>query len=174
MHTVSGKITRAPKIQQGQNNSGAYTAFFFELSEYIKGYGQEEASYTNYSVAFFPKSQAAIDFHMQAIAEGAFVVVSCDKLKIDISNPEYPKLKMENARLDGFMNPNQAQQAPQQGYQQPRQQPQQAPAPQYNQAPPQRAPQPTPQHRPQQSPAQQRAPQYPDASQDFNDDLPPF
>jgi len=130
-HTVSGKITRAPKIQQGQNANGQYTAFFFEVSEFIKGYGEEQDGYTNYSVAFFPKTQGAIDFHTKAIQEGAFVVVSCEKLKIDISNPDYPKLKMDNARLENFFNPNQqaTQQAPQ--YQQ-QQVPQQQ-APQYQQ-----------------------------------------
>ena len=143
-HTVSGKITRAPKIQQGQNSNGQYTAFFFEVSEFIKGYGEEQNSYTNYSVAFFPKTQGAIDFHTQAIQEGAFVVVSCEKLKIDVSNPDYPKLKMDNARLENFFNPNQQQQAPA-----PQQQ-------QYNNAPHQNAPQMAPQ---QNAPAYQPAPQ---------------
>lgn len=171
-HTVSGKITRAPKIQQGQNSNGQYTAFFFEVSEFIKGYGETQDSYTNYSVAFFPKSPGAIEFHTKAIQEGAFVVVSCEKLKIDISNVEYPKLKMDNARLENFFNPNQ--QAPQQsqgGYQQaPNQAPapqQQAPAPQRQQswgnAPQQQAPAPQQQQAPAQmapayQPAQQQAP----------------
>ena len=123
-HTVSGKITRAPKIQPGNNSKGPFTAFFFEISEFNKGFGQEEDSYTNYSVAFFPKSQGAIDFHMKAIQEGSFVVVQCDKLKLDISNVEYPKVKMENPRLENFFNANQGQQ------QAPQQQMQQQPAPQ--------------------------------------------
>lgn len=167
-HTVSGKITRAPKIQQGQNNNGQYTAFFFEISEFIKGYGQEENSYTNYSIAFFPKTQGAIDFHTQAIQEGAFVVVSCEKLKIDISNPDYPKLKMDNARLENFFNPSK--QSQQQNHQQQRQQP----APQ--QQAPQMAPayQPVPQQAPapQQMQQQQAQQQYQAPANNFDDGIP--
>lgn len=158
-HTVSGKITRAPKIQQGQNNNGQYTAFFFEVSEFIKGYGQEENSYTNYSIAFFPKTQGAIDFHTQAIQEGAFVVVSCEKLKIDISNPDYPKLKMDNARLENFFNPNQQQSGQQQ--QAPQQQQSWGNAPQQQQTAAAYQQAPHPQHPQQQiaSHPQQQAPQ---------------
>ena len=162
MHTLSGKITRAPKIQAGSNSKGPFTGFYFEISEFVKGYGQEQDSYTNYSVEFFPSSQAAIDFHMRAIAEGSFVVVSCEKLKLDVSNAQYPKAKMVNARLEGFLNPNE-------GGQQQQSAPQQQQAPAYQQAPaqqaaPQMAPayqQPAPQQAPQQQqqPQQQAAPQ---------------
>ena len=133
-HTVSGLIRRAPHIQAGQNNNGTYTMFCFELSEFNKGIQGAEDSYTNYSVALFAKTQGAIDFHTKAIAEGSFVVVSCDKLMIDknVANDgrEFIKLKMMNANLSDFNNPNQ-QAAPQQstgGFQaQAPQQPQQAP-----------------------------------------------
>jgi len=116
-HTVSGLIRRAPHIQAGQNNNGTYTMFCFELSEFNKGIQGAEDSYTNYSVALFAKTQGAIDFHTKAIAEGSFVVVSCDKLMIDknVANDgrEFIKLKMMNANLSDFNNPNQ-QAAPQQ------------------------------------------------------------
>jgi hypothetical protein len=131
-HTVSGLIRRAPHIQQGQNNNGAYTMFCFELSEFNKGTQGAEDSYTNYSVALFAKTQGAIDFHMKAIAENSFVVVSCDKLKVDKqvsqqNGQEYIKLKMMNANLCDFNNPNQQQAAQQQnGFQQ--QAPQQMPS----------------------------------------------
>jgi len=53
----------------------------------------------------------AIEFHQKAIAENAFVVVSCDKLSIDKQTGndgrEFIKLKMMNASLDNFNNPNQ-------------------------------------------------------------------
>lgn len=127
-HTVSGLIRKAPHIQNGQNTNGNYTMFCFELSEFNKGISGAEDSYTNYSVALFAKTQGAIDFHAKAIAEGSFVVVSCDKLLIDkqISQQngnEYIKLKMMNANLSDFNNPNQ-QPAPSQQpqYQQPAQQ----------------------------------------------------
>lgn len=134
-HTVSGSIRKAPFIKEGQNNNGNYTMFCFELSEFNKGFNGGEDSYTNYDIALFAKTQGAIDFHTKAIAEGSFVVINCDKLLIDKqqggNGNEYIKLKMMNANLSGFSNPNaQATQqnnfAPQQqaqgGYQ-----PQQAP-----------------------------------------------
>jgi len=132
MHTISGLIRRAPHIQQGQNSNGSYTMFCFELSEYIKGNNGEDATYTNYSVALFAKTTGAIEFHTKAIAENAFVVVNCDKLKVDKqtgnNGTEYIKLKMMNASLSDFNNPNQQQQAPQQQQNaQPQYQQQQAP-----------------------------------------------
>lgn len=110
-HTVSGLIRRSPHIAQGQNNNGTYTMFCFELSEFNKGTQGNEDTYTNYSVALFAKTPGAIEFHQKAIAEGSFVVVSCDKLTIDKQSgndgKEYIKLKMMNASLDNFNNPNQ-------------------------------------------------------------------
>tara|TARA_R110000851_G_scaffold247991_1_gene400441 strand:- start:87 stop:593 length:507 start_codon:yes stop_codon:yes gene_type:complete len=118
-HTVSGLIRKAPHIQAGQNNNGNYTMFCFELAEFNKGTQGKEDSYTNYSVALFAKSQGAIDFHGKAIAEGSFVVVNCDKLMVEkqVSKQdgrEFIKLKMMNASLGDFNNPNQQQAAPQQ------------------------------------------------------------
>lgn len=114
-HTVSGTIRKAPFIKEGQNNNGNYTMFCFELSEFNKGFNGSEDSYTNYDVALFAKTQGAIDFHTKAIAEGSFVVVNCDKLLIDKqqggNGQEYIKLKMMNANLSNFSNPN-AQDAP--------------------------------------------------------------
>jgi len=153
-HTLSGLIRKSPHIQQGQNNNGTYTMFCFELSEFIKGTQGAEDSYTNYSVALFAKTPGAIEFHNKAIVEGAFVVVTCDKLLVDKQSSndgrEFIKLKMMNANLDNFNNPNQG--APQQagGFQQqaaPQQGGYQQAAPQggfnqnnqsqFNQAPPQ-------------------------------------
>jgi hypothetical protein len=117
-HTLSGLIRKAPHIAEGQNANGNYTMFCFELSELNKGFNGTEDSYTNYSVALFPKTQAAIDFHGVAVAEGSFVVVNCDKLMIEkqvaADGREFIKLKMMNARLDGFNNPNQQPAQPQQ------------------------------------------------------------
>lgn len=150
-HSVAAKITRAPKIEHGKGQDGQSTMFLFEISEYTKDRDQQ-AQYTNYSVCLFAKTQGAVEYHMKAIQEGSFVVIDCDKLQLDLSNTEYPKLRMIMPRLGGFMNSNE--QAP---AQQPQQQyaPQQQPAPQM--APPQQAPayQPQQQH-PQQ---QQYAPQ---------------
>ena len=164
-HTVSGLIRKVPHIQAGQNNNGNYTMFCFELAEFNKGTQGKEDSYTNYSVALFAKSQGAIDFHSKAIAEGSFVVVNCDKLMVEkqVSKQdgrEFIKLKMMNASLGDFNNPNQQQAAPQAqgGYSQP--------APQHggfaNQG---------------QAPQQQHAPQQQAAynpGDGFNNNTPPF
>ena len=129
-HTVSGLIRRAPHIKSGANTNGQYTMFAFELSEFNKGYQDKPDSYTNYSVMLFAKTPGAVEFHTKAIVENSFVVVNCDKLAIDQQTgndgKEYIKLKMMNANLAGFNNPNQ--QAPQQQYSQqaPQQQPQQS------------------------------------------------
>lgn len=134
-HTVSGSIRKAPFIKEGQNNNGNYTMFCFELSEFNKGFNGSEDSYTNYDIALFAKTPGAIDFHTKAIAEGSFVVVNCDKLLIDKqqggNGQEYIKLKMMNANLSNFSNPNGgvAQQPAQNNFA-PQQPPQQAPMPQ--------------------------------------------
>lgn len=160
-HSLSGLIRRAPHIAEGQNSNGNYTMFCFELSELNKGFNGTEDSYTNYSVALFAKTQNAIDFHNMAIAEGSFVVVVCDKLMIDKQTAddgrEFIKLKMMNARLDGFNNPNQQQGQPAQNMQQPAQggyaqQPQQPMQPQQGYA---------------QQPMQQQAPMQPGHTGNF-------
>jgi len=129
-HTVSGLIRRSPHIKQGQNANGQYTMFAFELSEFNKGYQNNPDTYTNYSVVLFAKTQGSVDFHNKAIAENSFVVVNADKLVVDqqVGNDgkEYIKLKMMNASLTGFNNPNQ-QQGQQQSQQRNNQQQQQAP-----------------------------------------------
>lgn len=165
-HTVSGLIRKAPFIKDDQNNNGAYTMFCFELSEFNKGTQGNEDSYTNYDVALFAKTPGAIDFHTKAIAEGSFVVVSCDKLKIDKqqggNGTEYIKLKMMNASIDNFNNPNQ----------QPVQQQNNFAPQQQNFAPQQQAPQQHPQNaayvQPQQGFAPQGQPQQQGNNQGFS------
>ena len=189
MHTVSGLIRRAPRIQQGQNNNGPYTMFMFELSEYIKDRNGGEPTYTNYSVVLFAKTPGAIDFHNKAIAEGNFVVVNCDKLKINLDNQQYPKLQMENPNLSDFAviggQAGGQQQAQQQSYGNAPQQQSQQQAPQ-QQAQPQgyggqqqsgvNAQQPNPQAQQQRPPQQNQAPQqqaqHNDPSMGFDDTIP--
>jgi len=109
------------------------TMFIIELSEMIKDRQTGEKNYTNYSAAIFAKSQAQIDYYNTSLVEGNYVVVNCEKLKVDVSESngkQYIKLQMENARLEGakYIEAKQGgfQQAPvqQQQYQQPQQQPQ--------------------------------------------------
>ena len=143
MHIVHGELRKAPYIKQGCGQDGQSTMFIIELSEMVKDRQTGEKNYTNYSAAIFAKSPAQIDYYNTSLVEGNFVVVNCEKLKVDVSESngkQYIKLQMEGARLEGakYIESNQQaqggfqQQAPQQnqGYQAPQQQ--QAPVNQFN------------------------------------------
>ena len=125
-HVVSGKLRKAPYIKAGCGQDGQSKMYAIELSEIVEDYKTKEKNYTNYRAIFFAKTTNAQQFYDNAMAEGSFVVVSCDKLKTEIRQHEgktYATLSMENARLVGANYPDNAQQAQ---YQQPQsQQPQQ-------------------------------------------------
>ncbi len=138
-HIVSGKLRKAPFIKEGCGPQGDSTMFIIELAEMNKDWQTQEKSYTNYKAMFFAKTDAAKGYYHKAFAEGSFVVVQCEKLKVDTfqadSGVTYVTLNMENARLEGALTvedqggvPQQPQQ--QQQYNAPQQQ-QQA-QPQYN------------------------------------------
>jgi len=135
MHIVHGELRKAPYIKQGCGQDGQSTMFIIELSEMVKDFKTGEKNYTNYSAAIFAKSSAQIDYYNTSLVEGNFIVVNCEKLKVDVSESngkQYIKLQMEGARLEGakYIESNQQaqggfqQQAPQQnqGYQAPPQQ----------------------------------------------------
>jgi hypothetical protein len=164
-HIVSGKLRKAPFIKEGCGAQGNSTMFVIELAEMTKDYQTQEKSYTNYKAMLFAATDAAKAYYHKAFAEGSFVVVQCEKLKVDTfqadSGVTYVTLNMENARLEGALTiedqggmPQQPQQQ-QQGWGQ-TQQPQQAPQQQYN-APQQQQPQRQPQQQP---------------STDYSDDIP--
>jgi len=161
-HTVSGKIRKAPFTKAGCGADGMSKMYAIELSEAVKDYKTGEKSYANYRAIFFAKSGPAQDFYDKALAEGSFVVVSCDKLKVEQREHEgkvYVSLMMDNARLENAMYAEQPAQQQQQQWKQPA--PQQAapqPQPQRQAAPRQPQPQPQPQ------------PQY--APPAFDDDIP--
>ena len=139
MHIVHGELRKAPFIKNHVGQDGQSTMFIIELSEMVKDFKTGEKSYTNYSAAIFAKSPAQIDYYSTSLVEGNYVVVNCEKLKVDVSESngkQYIKLQMEGARLEGakyiesgqqqapafqpqqpggFLNQPQ-QQAPQQGY----------------------------------------------------------
>jgi len=130
-HIIHGELRKAPYIKTGLGQDGQSTMFIIELSEVIKDRQTGEKLYTNYSAAIFAKSPAQIDYYHTSLVEGNFVVVNCEKLKVDVSDSngkQYIKLQMENARLEGakYIEGNQQsqqQQAPAQGgYQAPPQQ----------------------------------------------------
>lgn len=103
-HTVSGQLRKATFTKQLDNGG---SMFVVELSEYMKDKDQQPV-YTNYKAAFFPKSQAAYDHLSKALVEGNFIVVTCDKLKIDVSPcGQYTKLDMQFPKLDDYFSANQ-------------------------------------------------------------------
>ena len=122
MHVISGELRKAPYIKTGCGQDGQSTMFIVELSEVIKDRQTGENTYTNYSAAIFAKSPAQIGYYTTSLVEGNFIVVNCEKLKVDVSESngkQYIKLQMENARLEGakYIENNQQggfQQAPQQ------------------------------------------------------------
>ena len=104
MHIIHGELRKAPYIKTGCGQDGQSTMFIIELSEMIKDRQTGEKLYTNYSAAIFAKSHAQIDYYNTSLVEGNFVVVNCEKLKVDVSESngkQYIKLQMENARLEG-------------------------------------------------------------------------
>lgn len=176
-HTVSGKLHKAPFIKQLQDS----TMFAIKLCEVTKDRNTGEKSYVNYEAVLFAKTQSAIDFYTSATSEGSFVVVSCEKLQIKVSDcGQYTSLSMENARLENASYPQL--QAPQQGssQQQAAPQQQQAPAQVWSSQPQQQQPQQgfqKPSQQARQQPQQfvnqqQQQPQYSEQTMDFEDDIP--
>ena len=131
MHVIHGEMRKAPFVKPGCGQDQQSTMFIIELAEVNKDSRTGEKSYTNYSAAIFAKSPAQINHYNTTLVEGNFVVVTGDKLKVDVSESQgkqYIKLQVENARLEGsgYIDNNQQQQAPQQqgGFQGQQQQPQ--------------------------------------------------
>ena len=154
MHVVSGKLRKAPFIKDNCGPDGQSKMYAIELSEVTQDYKTQEKSYTNYRAVLFAKTQAAKQFYDNATAQDSFVVLTCEKLKVESRDHEgktYITLSMENAKLEGA---NFAESSPQQGnwgqpspasqqMQRPAQQPQNngyaaarnAPQPTYNEPP---------------------------------------
>ena len=144
MHIIHGELRKAPFIKTGCGQDGQSTMFIVELSEMIKDRQTGEKTYTNYSAAIFAKTAAQIGYYNTSLVEGNFIVVNCEKLKVDVNESngkQYIKLQMEGARLEGakyIENNQQAAPQGQGGYSQPAPQQQQPPQQQY--APQQQAP----------------------------------
>ena len=118
MHIIHGELRKAPFIKSGCGQDGQSIMFIIELSEVNKDYKTGDKSYTNYSAAIFAKSQAQVDHYNTTLVEGNFIVVTGEKLKVDVSESQgkqYIKLQVENARLEGSgYIQNEQQQQPQQ------------------------------------------------------------
>ena len=125
-HIVAGKLRKPTFIKDGCGPDGQSKMYGIELAEVIKDYKTGEKSYTNYKALFFAKTDAAKNYYDQALAEGSYVVVSCEKIKLESrehNGQVYHSLVMENPRLDGANYPETSQQqaVPQQGWGQPQQ-----------------------------------------------------
>lgn len=141
-HVVSGKLRKEPFIKSGVGQDGSSTMYAIEISEVIKEWNSDNKHYSNYKALFFAKTPAANDFYSRAFAQGSFVTVACEKLKVeqrDHNGQIYVTLVMENPKLEGAMPVSeQGQQNAGWGQpQQPQAQPQQKPQsqPQYNEPP---------------------------------------
>jgi hypothetical protein len=164
-HIVHGLIRKAPLIKQLATS----TMFVLEISEMVKDFKTGEKTYTNYKAMLFAKSDQAAAYYTKATAEGSFVVLHSEKLKVETfeaqSGKTYITLMMDNARLEGAHfddahAPAQAQQMQQRPAPQ-----QQAPA-SYGTPPPNHQPA-APQYA--HPPAQ---PQYAQPQNNFEDDIP--
>ena len=128
MHIIHGELRKAPFVKTGCGQDGQSTMFIVELSEMIKDRQTGDKQYTNYSAAIFAKSPAQIDYYTTSLVEGNFVVINCEKLKVDVSESngkQYIKLQMEGARLEGAKYIENNQQQNQGGFANQQQQPQQ-------------------------------------------------
>ncbi|MGL5155505.1 MAG: hypothetical protein ACRC9H_11375 [Aeromonas veronii] len=166
-HIVAGKLRKPTFIKDGCGPDGQSKMYGIELAEVIKDYKTGEKSYTNYKALFFAKTDAAKNYYDQALAEGSYVVVACEKIKLESrehNGQVYHSLVMENPRLEGANYTETAQNSGwgQPQHAMPQSQPQrQAPQQQQQQR------QPSPQQNMQQS--QQ---QYANPPMNFDDDIP--
>jgi hypothetical protein len=141
-HTITGKLNKAARQHQGQNG----TTFFVSLGEKNYDFKTKANVWTNYDVALFAKD-GQIPFYMENLNEGAIVSVTGTGLILDLSNHEYPKLSLQDAKLIFVSGTGKAaaqtqqapqqqqayqQQAPQQGYQPQQQGYQQQQPPSFN------------------------------------------
>jgi len=163
-HIVAGKLRKPTFIKDGCGPDGSSKMYGIELAEVIKDYKTGEKSYTNYKALFFAKTDAAKNYYDQALAEGSYVVVACEKIKLESrehNGQVYHSLVMENPRLEGANYPETAQNG---GWGQPQQAMPQRQAPQQ-----QRPAQQNPVQQNIQQPQQQ---QYANPPMDFQDDVP--
>ena len=111
-HIVAGKLRKPTFIKDGCGPDGQSKMYGIELAEVIKDYKTGEKSYTNYKALFFAKTDAAKGYYDQALAEGSYVVVACEKIKLESrehNGQVYHSLVMENPRLEGANYPETAQ-----------------------------------------------------------------
>lgn len=125
-HVVSGMLRKATFVKDGCGQDGSSRMYAVELSEQVKDYQTGEKYYSNYKAMIFAKSDAQKNYYDKALAEGSFVVIACDKLKVESrehNGKTYISLIMDGAKLEGAMfgddkhqqQAQEQQRAPQQG-----------------------------------------------------------
>lgn len=103
-HIVSGKLRKTPFIKDGCGQDGQSRMYAIELSEVNKDFRTGEKIYTNYRASFFAKTDNAKAYYDKAFADGSFVVVYGEKLRVEQrehNGKNYVSLSIENARLEG-------------------------------------------------------------------------
>ena len=93
-HTITGKLNKAARQHQGQNGM----TFFVSIGEKNYDFKTKANVWTNYDVALFAKD-GQIPFYTESLSEGAIVSVTGTGLILDLSNHEYPKLSLQDAKL---------------------------------------------------------------------------
>lgn len=97
-HSITGKLNNPARQHQGNNGM----TFFISLGEKNYDFKTKGNVWTNYDVALFAKD-AQIQFYAENLVEGAIVSVSGTGLILDVSNAQYPKLSLQDAKL-GFVS----------------------------------------------------------------------
>ena len=176
-HSITAKLNKAAREHAGSSG----VTFFVSLGEKNYDFKQKTNVWTNYDAALFAKD-GQVDFYRSALVEGAIVQVSGTGLILDVSNAQYPKLSVQDAKLGFVHSPEgaqalqqqggfQQQAAPQQGGFQQQAAPQQQGGfqnqSQFNQAPPQQQNQFAPQQQVARQPVNK-------GFQPSTDDTPPF
>lgn len=109
-HIVSGKLRKAPFIKDGCGPDGNSRMYGIELSETTKDNRTGEKSYANYKALLYAKSDQSKQYYDHAFSEGSFVVIHCEKLKVEQrenNGTTYISLVMDNPRLEDAMIPEQ-------------------------------------------------------------------
>ena len=170
-HIVAGKLRKPTFIKDGCGPDGQSKMYAIELVEVVKIKSQEggivvdKKIYTNYKALFFAKTGAAKSYYDQALAEDSYVVVACEKIKLESrehNGQVYHSLVMENPRLEGANYPETAQNS---GWGQPQQAMPQS-------QPQRKAPQQAPQQQQRPAQQQQHQQQYANPPMNFDDDIP--
>jgi single-strand DNA-binding protein len=104
MHTVPFKLNEnAQEFQAGE-----YTGFGIRTGVKYQDQKTKQDAWTNFKAAIFSKSPAQIEFYRANLIKGALVVVSSDKLAVEVysgQNGQQTAIKLLNANVQAVMAP---------------------------------------------------------------------